>query len=309
MLAYDLRSFMASLDQPVRLAAFQWLEEQADDTLRHDQLLAGFMFYGMRVPLLGPQGIFKPAICELPLSITTVPPSDRKPRPYNDELDPSGLLRYRYRGQDPAHRDNAGLREAMRRQIPLIYFHGIVPGRYAASWPVYIVGDDPGALTFTVAVDDKQMAMSQPSVETPETEIRRRYVTRQVRARLHQQAFRERVLAAYREHCAICRLRHHELLEAAHIVADRDPEGEPRVSNGLALCKLHHAAFDCHIVGVDPDYRVAVRVDVLEEIDGPMLEHGLQGFHGSKLLVPSREALRPDRRFLEERYVLFRKAS
>ena len=69
--------------------------------------------------------------------------------------------------------------------------------------------------------------------------------------------------------------------------ADRDPEGEPKVSNGLALCKLHHAAFDCHIIGVNPDYRVEVRVDVLEEIDGPMLEHGLQGFHRGQPFNPT----------------------
>jgi putative restriction endonuclease len=59
---------------------------------------------------------------------------------------------------------------------------------------------------------------------------------------------------------------------------------------------------------VNPDYRVEVRFDVLEEIDGPMLEHGLQGFHGSVLWVPAREALKPERRFLEERYALFRRA-
>jgi predicted restriction endonuclease len=114
-----------------------------------------------------------------------------------------------------------------------------------------------------VAVDDRQLAAVPAAADAPEAEIRRRYVTRQVRQRLHQQAFRERVLRAYREHCAICRLRHQELLEAAHIVADRDPEGEPRVSNGLALCKLHHAAFDCHIIGVSPDYHVEVRLDVV----------------------------------------------
>ena len=131
----------------------------------------------------------------------------------------------------------------------------------------------------------------------------------QVRQRLHQQAFRERVLEAYREHCAICSLRHHELLEASHIVADSDPEGEPHVSNGLALCKLHHAAFDAHIIGVHPDYRVEVRLDVLEEIDGPMLKHGLQGFHNQSLLVPRSDSLKPNRTFLEARYALFRKAS
>jgi putative restriction endonuclease len=272
----------------VRLAAFAFLTEQTQlhgEVLPRDVLAAGFQFQGQRVPLMGPQGIFKPALLDLPLSITTVPPVEGKPRLYEDEFDPSGLLRYRYRGTDPAHRDNAGLREAMRRQVPLIYLHGVVPGRYMASWPVYIVGDDPRALTFTVAVDEKHLVWAAPAIETSETEIRRRYVTRLVRQRLHQQAFRERVLVAYWEHCAICHLRHQELLDAAHILADRDPEGEPHVSNGLALCKLHHAAFDCHIIGVRPDYVVEVRIDILEEVDGPMLKHGLQEFQGQRIWV------------------------
>jgi putative restriction endonuclease len=283
------------LDQRVRLAAFDWLDRQRQlhgEVLRRELLIAGFEFEGRRVPLISPQqGIHKPAILDLPLSILTSPPSERKARPYHDAFSPDGLLLYRYRGTDIVQRDNVGLREAMRLQVPLVYFHGIVPGRYMASWPVFIVGDDPSTLTFKVAVDDRQFASVPPVAEAAEAEIRRRYVTREVRQRLHQQAFRERVLAAYREHCAICRLRHQELLEAAHILADRDPEGDPKVSNGLALCKLHHAAFDCHIIGVNPDYGVEVRVDVLEEIDGPMLEHGLQGFHGSNLFVPSKEVV------------------
>jgi putative restriction endonuclease len=56
----------------------------------------------------------------------------------------------------------------MRRQVPLIYFHGIVPGRYMASWPVHIVGDDPQALTFTVAVDDQQLVAPTTAGESPE---------------------------------------------------------------------------------------------------------------------------------------------
>jgi hypothetical protein len=48
--------------------------------------------------------------------------------------------------------------------------------------------------------------------------------------------------------------------------------------NGLALCKRHHAAFDRYLIGVTPDLEVTVRLDVLAEIDGPTLQHGLQGF-------------------------------
>lgn len=172
---------------------------------------------------------------------------------------------------------------------------------------MFIVDDDPSTLTFSVAVDDRQLALLRPAEPLTETDARRRYVTRQVQQRLHQQSFRQRVLRAYREHCAICRLRHEELLEASHILPDGHPHGEPIVPNGLALCKLHHAAFDCHIIGVRPDYIVEVRLDILQEADGPMLKYGLQGFQGQRLLVPSAPAQQPRQEFLEERYALFRR--
>lgn len=81
------------------------------------------------------------------------------------------------------------------------------------------------------------------------------------------------------------------------------------MSNGIALCSLHHAAFDAHMMAVRPDYQIELRHDVLEESDGPMLIHGLQGFHGKLIRVPSRERLRPDAHLLEIRYEMFQQAS
>jgi len=163
-------------------------------------------------------------------------------------------------------------------------------------------------LTFTVAVDEYLLDTSEhPFVEDPS--VRRAYVTRLVVQRLHQQGFRQRVIRAYREMCAVCRLRQSGLLDAAHILPDRDPRSEPVVSSGLALCRLHHAAFDNDIVGIHPDYRVEIRKDVLDEIDGPMLVHGLQGFHGGALIVPKAAENRPNRDFLAERYERFQTAS
>jgi putative restriction endonuclease len=101
-----------------------------------------------------------------------------------------------------------------------------------------------------------------------------------------------------------------DLLDAAHILPDGHPQGEPITSNGLALCKLHHAAFDRNIVGIRPDRVIEIRHDVLNEIDGPMLRHGLQDLHGAPLLVvPRAERDRPNADFLSERYQLFRAAS
>lgn len=105
----------------------------------------------------------------------------------------------------------------------------------------------------------------------------------------------------------MCRLRVKELLEAAHIRADSEG-GEPVVPNGIALCSIHHRAFDGLVVGVTPKYGIEVRPDILHERDGPTLQYALQGIHGATLHVPSRKEQRPDVDLLEERYERFREA-
>ncbi|KAA3628838.1 MAG: HNH endonuclease [Proteobacteria bacterium] len=295
----------SDFDHLVRARVFEFLGEISNrhgDVLPIAPLRQGVTFRGHRVPLLGPQGIFKPRILELPLSITTAPNG-----PYDDSFTPDGLVRYRYRGGNPSHPDNVRLRAAMSRRKPLVYFHGIVPGRYVAAWPAFVVGDDPDSLAVTVAVDDPASLSEQlfAGVAEEGADARRRYVTASVKVRLHQRLFRERVLAAYRQQCALCRLRHAPLLEAAHITPDSDPDGEPVVRNGVSLCKLHHAAFDQNILGIRPDYVVEIRQDILEEVDGPMLRFGLQEMHGQKIILPRRAELKPDRDALESRYQSF----
>jgi putative restriction endonuclease len=295
----------------VRRGVFAFLDrlvEQYGDVLPSAALRAGLGIEGERVLLMGPQGIFKPAPLSYPLSITTAPIVEGRDRPYEDEISDDGLLLYRYRGTDPRHHENIGLRETMRLQLPLVYFHGVGKGEYHAQYPVYVTADDPGSLTFTVAVDDP--ASVRPDLSPDVVDIARRgYVTRLARQRLHQVAFRQKVLRAYRRSCAICRLRHAELLDAAHILPDRHQLGEPVVPNGMAMCKLHHAAFDRNILGVRPDLVVEIRSDVLLEIDGPMLRHGLQELNNRSLLtIPRRDLERPNASFLEERYERFRAA-
>ena len=293
-------------DQRARAAAFDWLAKQVSlhgDVLPRAILVQGFELDQQRVPVIGPQGIFKPALMQLPISIATSPKG-----PYDDAIGSDNLLRYRYRGTDPGHRDNVGLRTAMQNHLPLAYFHGIVPGRYHAMWPVYVIGDAPEALTFSIAIDDAVHANLFPLPQESTgriAEVRREYVTSVARRRLHQRAFRELVLRAYRNQCALCRLRHNELLDAAHILPDSEPEGKPVVRNGIALCRLHHAAFDRFFLAVRPDHIIVVRPDVLEESDGPTLEHAIQGLHGQRIVLPTKLAERPDIEFLSERYERF----
>jgi putative restriction endonuclease len=126
-----------------------------------------------------------------------------------------------------------------------------------------------------------------------------------VQRRTGQARFRESVLDAYASRCTLCRLRHRELLDAAHIVSYAEG-GTHLVTNGMSMCTIHHRAYDLDILGVRPDGVAEVRADVLEEVDGPMLRHGLQEVHGVRIHLPRSAALRPSAEGLERRYERFR---
>lgn len=299
------------MDIEIRLAAFKWLQEQSKlhgDIFPRSILEQGFHFHGKRITLIGPRGIWKPKSMTVPISIATIPGG-----PYNDSLPHSdgAFLEYKYRGENPLHPDNVGLRICMQDQIPLIYFLKIAPGKYLAEWPVYIQGDNPEMLTFSVALDSKETIGTTRSELQPEnssTALRRSYLTSSITTRVHQKAFREKVISAYQTHCALCRLRHAELLDAAHIIPDKEEGGDPIVPNGLSLCKIHHAAFDNNIIGITPDYIVKVNEEVLREIDGPMLKYGIQSMHNQGLFLPKKKIEYPDPERLDYRYQKFLKA-
>lgn len=112
------------------------------------------------------------------------------------------------------------------------------------------------------------------------------------------------MLPAYRDRCAICRLREVRLLDAAHIVGDAEEVGEPVVSNGLSLCSIHHRAFDQDLVAVAPNLSVHVSRRLLDEEDGPMLDV-LKAFHGSTIDAPTKRVWRPDPDRLAARFERF----
>lgn len=290
----------------IRLAIFDWLQLHApanNYVMDWADLTKGFSHKGQIVSLIGAKGIWKPRqFREYPISITSVQKSI-----YADEFIAGDMLSYSYRGTDINHPDNVGLRNAMKHSIPLIYFHQIVKGKYMAAWPVYVVGDNPGRLQFTISAESNEVLFNDHMLSEPSSEYRRKYATREVLVRLHQGSFRERVLLAYKDHCAMCNLKHRELLDAAHIIPDSQG-GSPETSNGLSLCKIHHAAYDQNIIGISPDYQIEVREDILQEVDGPMLKHGIQEINNTKLKLPKTKIHQPNREWLDIRYQAFRSA-
>lgn len=297
-------------DELVRTGAFAYLRAiqlRTGGPVRFADV-AGFELDGERIPLMDRQrGIRKPRLLDAALSFRTVHAERPDRRPYDDAPGPDGYLRYKWRGTDASHPENGALREAATRRLPLIWFQGIASGVYLPIFPVWLIAEEPAFHQFVVALDAEQ-AQRWSDTAVVDLDLRRRYAERLARDRLHQPLFRARVLTAYESRCAICRLRHHELLDAAHILADSDG-GEPVVPNGIAMCKIHHAAFDADMLGIDPDFRVAIRGDLLAETDGPTLRHTLQEVHGSRLELPRQRVARPNRDLLAERWERFGQAS
>ena len=217
-----------------------------------------------------------------------------------------GLQRYAYEKGGPEAPGQRALREVMNNERPLIWLVQVANGLWQAVYPVYIIGEEADQERFVLAVDAAQRTL-RPDLILPEIQVE--YQTRLTHERVHQRVFASQVMLAYGGSCAVCDLRHRPLLDAAHI--KEDSQGGPAVvTNGLALCKIHHGAFDSQILGITPskEPRVEIRGDVLREVDGPMLQHGLQMVHGELLRLPKSSLMHPNRDYLAERYEAFRGA-
>lgn len=304
-------------DLQMRESAFAWLRAQqiTKPFLTRDDL-SQFEYLGKRHRLLGPQtGIWNiSALSDAAIGISTAYVPEGATRPYEDELGPDGFLRYKWRGTDPNHSDNRALRTSMNRGLPLVWYVGIgfVPGTktqlFEPRMPVFLIGEEPEFHQFVVAMEAGQHLLPAGEPSTVQ-EIARSYNERIVKVRYHQPVFRAKVIHAYEERCAVCRLPFTELLEAAHIKPDSEG-GPARVSNGLSMCKIHHGAYDANILGISPDLKIHIRESVLQTFDGPTLQHSLKEMHGEKLRqLPHERVNLPDKEFLAERFEQFERAS
>ena len=289
-------------DAALRIAAMAYIDritDQSGGAITRIQLEA-FTFQGQAIKLIDPsRGIRNPAMLPATLSILTNPRSG-----YQDHTGPDGYPRYSIRKGDWAQGDNRKLHAAYELEAPIIWLQTISPGKFVSVAPVYLMEADVQHDEYTLAISDELRSAFRSS-----SPLKASYAEAITLRRLHQPAFRLRVMDAYADRCAICSLGHPQLLDAAHIIPDRDVRGAPEISNGISLCKIHHSAFDANIVGIRPDYVVQVSQPLLDEIDGPMLRHGLQEFHGRGLReVPRRRVDRPDVERLEERFAEFLQA-
>lgn len=112
--------------------------------------------------------------------------------------------------------------------------------------------------------------------------------------------FREIVLRAYHSRCAFCG---YDLrldgalvgLEAAHI-RWKQYGGPCEVNNGLALCSLHHSAFDMGAIGINEDMTIRVSGGVNRST---VVDQLFWQREGQKLFLPRDKIFWPAERFVE----------
>lgn len=252
------------------------------------------------------EGIFRPLGMSGLLSIKTVVPKQGRRIWYHDQvgaelLSQDEAFSYAFKGSNLDRAQNQWLREAMEQQLPIIYFYGVAPGIYEPILPAFITEWDPDQLRCSLSVSSTG-AWNPPAPPDP---IERRYALRSVHQRLHQAVFRERVLAAYGYRCALSGLPERRLIDAAHIVPDSHELGQPDVRNGICMSKIHHAAYDTGLIGIDPDCTIHVSERLLALHDGPLLEEAIKRLAGRKIQIPADTLATPNRDLLALRYEQF----
>lgn len=269
------------------------------DGMLSRQELSEFVYDGETVRLIDPQGgIWNPGASwtASPALSATLSINTTLSGIYDDQEVADGLWRYDYQSGGVEGK-NTKLRKAWELQLPIIWFRQQEIGRRYVPYLVYVVDDFP-ELGYCLISPDLSLSLA---IKTGD-EIQKRYALREMKQRLHQPAFRAKVLSAYGVRCAVCNLQMGALLEGAHITPDSDPNSSTKVNNGICLCKIHHSAYDATLLGIDTDFSIHIRADVMQESDGPMLKYGLQEMHGKDIILPSQQDHWPDLSRLSHRF-------
>jgi putative restriction endonuclease len=221
-------------------------------------LSEGFAFRGRRIPFLSTQkGIYR-AAAQSGSAALAVQTSWKSP--YGDAETDQGYL-YAYRAGAVDQPDNRALRAALDLRVPIVHYVSTRPNFYKPIYPCFVVADDPVARQVLVSPGKMAGPIDEREPMVVDDPVEREYLFRQARVRVHQARFRAKVVPAYGERCAICKLKEGRLLDAAHIVGDLEDDGDPVVSNGLSLCSIHHVRSTTTSWGSRRSTRCGWRVD------------------------------------------------
>jgi putative restriction endonuclease len=165
--------------------------------------------------------------------------------------------------------------------------------------PLHDADEDAAEVATLVDATPEEESGLVESSTTPEQLARRVQLIEIIRA-FRDARFRPLVLQAYGNCCAVCGTAL-KLVDAAHIVPVSDPRGDDDVTNGLALCRLHHGAYDTGLIGVNSDFAIILNSAAAERLKTVQLAEGLDAFRRAlpdQIRLPHVSEVRPDPRKL-----------
>jgi len=279
-----------------RLLAAQWGE-----AVPFAELKKGFPFGGAWIKLMGPQGVFKPKeLSDGALTLLSTLASR-----YEDEEVAGDIMLYDYAPPQREH-ENVGLKRLAAAGRPVIVLKQVneTPSEYMVWAPVAIIGMDDVARKVTLNLAAATIEVANAEAAPMPAAFSRAYAETIVKARLHQAHFRKATLRAYRSRCCVCALNEHKLLDAAHIVDDRLPDGVAEIRNGMSMCPNHHRAYDRGVLLVHENYMTEVRRDRLSAGDSHETKMMILDFAGREIIRPKDEAYWPDPMLLRQKLEL-----
>lgn len=145
-----------------------------------------------------------------------------------------------------------------------------------------------GAAAKDLSLLNKLDALTDPEIVAV-TSQERQTVISQIARKFRATDFRKRVLGAYEHRCAACGVQL-ELIDAAHIIPVAASTSTDETKNGIALCKIHHQAFDRNLISFDQNYKIEISNTQVARLAEANLAGGLQEFKQqlrTAILLPS----------------------
>ena len=123
--------------------------------------------------------------------------------------------------------------------------------------------------------EDEDFQVNDKDIE--QVSEKRKTVVQTVTRKVRQAGFQRRVLTAYNHQCAFCSIQLN-LIDAAHIVPVAEADSTDYTSNGMALCALHHRAFDNALITINDQYETLVSQDKIKQLKVIRRDSGLENF-------------------------------
>lgn len=132
-------------------------------------------------------------------------------------------------------------------------------------------------------------------------DVERKTTIISVRKKLRDVNFRDRVLTAYNFQCAVCGMQL-KLIDAAHILPVSHESSTDETRNGLALCALHHRAYDKGLIAIGEDYSILLNRKQVTELKRINQDAGLENFAKNLrpiLILPPATSDRPHSEYIK----------